>query len=117
MSFQTELFGTEKPIIGFLHLKPLPGDPLYYPGGAIASVADACGKEVRTAKVTMGACYGDALMAALGGGACASWEELVQRVGEGEVIVPDRRVYELYRGRRKMFDALYECNREDMHRL
>ncbi len=31
MSFQTELFGTEKPIIGLLHLKPLPGDPLYYP--------------------------------------------------------------------------------------
>lgn len=44
MSFQTELFGTEKPIIGLLHLKPLPGDPLYYPGGAIASVADAAAR-------------------------------------------------------------------------
>ena len=83
----------------------------------LQAVADACSKEVRTAKVTMGACYGDALMAALAGGACASWEELVQRVGEGGVVAPDRRVHELYRERRGMFDALYERNREDMHAL
>ncbi len=46
MSFLSELFGTEKPIIGLLHLKALPGDPLYYPGGSIASVVDAAKRDL-----------------------------------------------------------------------
>lgn len=46
MSFLTEQFGTEKPIIGLLHLKPLPGDPLYYPGGTIASVAETAKRDL-----------------------------------------------------------------------
>lgn len=46
MSFQTELFGTERPIIGLLHLKPLPGDPLYYPGGSIAAVTEAAKRDL-----------------------------------------------------------------------
>ena len=29
MSWSTELFQTSKPIIGLLHLDPLPGDPFY----------------------------------------------------------------------------------------
>jgi hypothetical protein len=29
MSFLTELFGTEKPIIGLVHIRALPGDPFY----------------------------------------------------------------------------------------
>ena len=29
MSFLLELFGTEKPIIGLVHIQPLPGDPFY----------------------------------------------------------------------------------------
>ena len=29
MSFLSELFGTEKPIIGLVHIQPLPGDPFY----------------------------------------------------------------------------------------
>ena len=46
MSFQAELFGTERPIIGLLHLKPLPGDPLYYPGGSIAAVTEAAKRDL-----------------------------------------------------------------------
>lgn len=46
MSFLSELFGTEKPIIGLLHLKALTGDPLYYPGGSIASVVDAAKRDL-----------------------------------------------------------------------
>lgn len=46
MSFLTGLFGTEKPIIGLLHLRPLPGDPLYYPGGSVAKVADAAKRDL-----------------------------------------------------------------------
>ena len=38
MSFLKEMFGTEKPIIGLLHLKPLPGDPFYAPNGSLDDV-------------------------------------------------------------------------------
>ena len=38
MSFLKELFKTEKPIIGLLHLKPLPGDPFYAPGGSMDDI-------------------------------------------------------------------------------
>ena len=41
MSFMASMFGTEKPVIGMLHLQPLPGDPLYYPGGSVSRVIDA----------------------------------------------------------------------------
>ena len=41
MSFLKELFGTEKPIIGLLHLRPLPGDPFYPDGCSMADVVEA----------------------------------------------------------------------------
>lgn len=41
MSFLKELFGTEKPIIGLLHLKPLPGDPFYTKRSSLYQVIDA----------------------------------------------------------------------------
>ena len=41
MSFLTELFGTEKPIIGLVHIQPLPGDPFYKGGGMDAVVRRA----------------------------------------------------------------------------
>lgn len=40
MSFLKQIFGTEKPIIGLLHLKPLPGDPFFAPGGSLDDVVD-----------------------------------------------------------------------------
>ena len=43
MSFLKEMFGTEKPIIGLLHLKPLPGDPFYAPNGSLDDVL-ACAR-------------------------------------------------------------------------
>ncbi len=43
MSFLKAMFGTEKPIIGLLHLKPLPGDPFYAPQGNLDDVI-ACAK-------------------------------------------------------------------------
>lgn len=83
----------------------------------LQAVADACGKQVRTARVTIGACFGDALMAALACGECTSWDELVQRVGEGGVIEPDPVVHKLYQTRRSVFDELYQRNRDLMHAL
>ena len=52
------------------------------------AIADVCGREVSVAKVTVGACFGDAIMAALAGGAYASWDELAQVLGVAQTIVP-----------------------------
>lgn len=41
MSWFQELFHTEQPIIGLLHLRPLPGDPFFPKDGTIDSVIDA----------------------------------------------------------------------------
>lgn len=41
MSFLKELFGTEKPIIGLVHMRALPGDPFYKGEGMDAVIAQA----------------------------------------------------------------------------
>ena len=41
MTFMKDLFGTERPIIGLMHLKPLPGDPYYDAGGGLEGIVDA----------------------------------------------------------------------------
>lgn len=41
MSWLKELFQTEHPIIGLLHLRALPGDPFFPAGGSIYDVIDA----------------------------------------------------------------------------
>jgi membrane complex biogenesis BtpA family protein len=42
-----EIFGVEKPIIGMIHLKPLPGAP-HYDGSSLDKVVDYAVKEVET---------------------------------------------------------------------
>ena len=81
------------------------------------AIADVCGRAVSVAKVTMGACFGDALMAALAGGAYASWDELGDKLGVAQTIEPDMVTHELYVQRRHIFDELYERNRDLMHEL
>lgn len=41
MSWLKDLFSTERPIIGLLHLRPLPGDPFFGSGDTIQGVIDA----------------------------------------------------------------------------
>lgn len=41
MSFLSELFGTEKPIIGLVHIQALPGDPFYKGEGMDAVIQRA----------------------------------------------------------------------------
>lgn len=41
MSFLAGLFGTERPIIGLVHLRALPGDPFYPTDCAISDIIDA----------------------------------------------------------------------------
>lgn len=46
MSWMKELFNTERPIIGLLHLRALPGDPFYPADGSIYDVIDAAKKDL-----------------------------------------------------------------------
>ncbi len=41
MSWLKDLFATEQPIIGLLHLRPLPGDPFFGPEDTIQGVIEA----------------------------------------------------------------------------
>ena len=63
-----------------------------------------------------GAAFGDAIMAALGGGAYHSWAELEKVIEPARVIEPDMAAHAVYAAQRPVFDALYENNRELMHR-
>ena len=68
-------------------------------------VADIIGLPLYINEITVGASYGDALMAAIGSG----------QLGGREIIHPDPRTHELYRPYQEMFRALYLNNRELMH--
>ena len=81
------------------------------------AIADVCGREVSVAKVTVGACFGDALMAALAGGAYDGWDELGEQLGVAQTIEPDMDAHELYASRRHIFDELYARNCDLMHEL
>lgn len=39
-------FGSDKPIIGMVHLPPLPGSPLYDPNGGMRKIVDSCAKDI-----------------------------------------------------------------------
>jgi xylulokinase len=80
-------------------------------------VADIIGKPIRVPKVSIGASYGDALMAALGTGLLASFSELESVIQPGIVLNPDMEIHEKYKNYQLIYDALYENTKELMHRL
>jgi uncharacterized protein len=47
MQWLRETFGSEKPIIAMLHLKPLPGDPMYDAASGMESVLRAASEDLR----------------------------------------------------------------------
>ena len=73
----------------------------------LQAVADVTGREICTAKVTFGAAFGDAIMAALAGGAYASWDELANVVTADKVIRPDMAAHAVYEKQRVVFNELF----------
>lgn len=86
-------------------------------GAWMQIVADVLGKPVRVPAVTVGASYGDALMAALGTGALKSFAELKAVIQDHRVYRPDPEAHRNYQTLREVYDALYPATRELMHRL
>ena len=80
-------------------------------------VSDVTGREVAVPAVTVGASYGDALMAALGTGRLKSFSELKSVIRPGRVYRPDETAHAGYATLRRVYDGLYPATRELMHLL
>lgn len=80
-------------------------------------VADILGRPVYTAKVTFGAAYGDAIMAALAGGAYESWAELEKVIEPEQIIQPNQAAHQVYAARKPIFEQLYQNNKALMRQI
>lgn len=80
-------------------------------------VADVLGKPVVIPAVTVGASYGDALMAALGTGTLADFTQLKSMVRTERTYHPNPERHQAYQTLREVYDALYSATRELMYRL
>lgn len=80
-------------------------------------IADVLGREIHTAGVTIGAAFGDALMASLAAGFYESWEALSQVVKPAVTYRPDPVASAVYEKHKDLFAKLYTDNREHMHFL
>ena len=80
-------------------------------------VSDVCGVRQIVPEVTVGASYGDALMAGLGIGVIDSPEEIRKMVKVKYVTEPDPVKHEQYAKYKRIFNELYERNNDLMHEL
>ncbi|MDD2960331.1 MAG: FGGY-family carbohydrate kinase [Lachnospiraceae bacterium] len=83
----------------------------------IQIVSDICGITQQIPEVTIGASYGDALMAGLALGTIASPDEIKKLVKIKYVVKPDMKKHVLYQKYRNQFRELYERNKDLMHEL
>ena len=82
-------------------------------------IADILGKEIATPEVTVGACYGDALMAALGV-KYEGFEDYASLTGfilAGRTYQPDPAAHEAYQKYQAVYDALYGATKDLAHVL
>jgi xylulokinase len=82
-------------------------------------IADILGKEIATPAVTVGACYGDALMAALGVKyeGFEDYASLTDFIRAGQVYRPDPDAHEAYKKYQAVYDALYDATKDLAHEL
>lgn len=80
-------------------------------------LADVSGQAFRTPAVTLGAAYGDALLAAVGAGAIPGFEGLRGMFRYDRTYQPEAHSHRLYQDYYRRFEALYPLVRADMHAL
>ncbi len=83
----------------------------------IQMVSDIIGKEISTAAVTIGASFGDAMMAAMAINYFDSFEDLAKLIKKGKTYLPDMENHKKYKEYQLIFDELYVNNKDLMHRL
>lgn len=79
--------------------------------------ADITGKTLHTAGITIGASFGDAMMAAMGIRYFDSFADFSSFIKAGAVYTPDMQAHQAYQPYLRIFDELYEATKELMHRL
>jgi xylulokinase len=79
-------------------------------------VSDVTGRE-QDARTSPGACYGDAMMAAVSVGIMRRLNETRRWLAPGAAVHPDPEASAFYAARYAMYRELYERTRELMHRL
>lgn len=80
-------------------------------------LADILEQEICVPAVSFGAAYGDALMAALAGGAFLDWKELSDRIQVKKIYAPNPENFAVYRKQGHIFNKLYEVTKDHMHQL
>ena len=80
-------------------------------------LADILEEEISVPAISVGAAYGDALMAALAGGAFPGWKELSEKIQIQKTYRPNPVNFALYRRQGRIFNKLYETTKEYMHEL
>lgn len=82
-------------------------------------IADILGESISTPEITIGACYGDALMAALAvrHPGFEDYSSLTRFVRPGRIYTPNPQAHEAYRQYQALYDALYPVTAELAHRL
>lgn len=78
-------------------------------------IADMLDREVLVPQVTIGACYGDALLCALACGCCGSLAELGEKLQIARTVRPIPENHAVYQKGKPLFRALYTSTRELMH--
>lgn len=103
----------------------VPIDQIFAVGGGAQSdlwmqiVADILGKEISTPAITVGASFGDALMAASGikYPGFESFDKLTNFIKPGKTYYPDMENHKLYKKYQDIYDALYPATKDLMHAL
>lgn len=80
-------------------------------------VSDICGIRQRIPEVTVGASYGDALMAGLGIGVIDSPAQIKDMVKIKRIVEPDPRRHQQYGPYKEIYRELYQRNQDLMHKL
>lgn len=83
----------------------------------IQMLSDVLGMELRTPAVTLGASYGDALMAMIGTGHKKDFIHAGKLIKSGKIYRPNFENTEKYEAYYRVYDELYQANKKYMHEL
>ena len=80
-------------------------------------IADVCGHTVKTAEITIGSSYGDAMIAAIGAGHFSDYKELAAYIKSGKTVMPDKERHGVYQKYLSIYERLYQATKPIMHEI
>lgn len=80
-------------------------------------IADVTGHTVKTAEITIGSSYGDAMIAAIGAGRFKDYSELADYIKIGGIFSPNKDTHDIYVKYKSIYTQLYKTTKPLMHEL